>query len=92
MLQITTIVPHQNSLTHSPTLLWLLGKSHEVFSRLLRQVPLFTTGKVAELQHHDWVCDFLPARQELGWTLQIPLEDGLRRFFASDSLILSRRN
>lgn len=69
------------------TLLWLLGKSNEVFSRLLRYDPLLTTGKVAELRHHDWVCDSLHARQALGWTPQIPLEEGLRRLFASDNLI-----
>jgi len=71
----------------APTLLWVLGKSNEVLSRLFRYAPLFTTGKVAELRHHDWVCDSLNARQELGWTPQIPLEEGLRRLFASDNLI-----
>lgn len=76
----------------SPTFLWLLGKSNEVFSRLLGYAPLFTTGKVAELRHHDWVCDSIQARQQLGWTPQIPLEEGLRHLFASDNLIVSKIN
>jgi len=75
-----------------PELLWLLGKSNEMLSQLLGYAPLFTTGKVAELQHHDWVCDSLQARQQLGWTPQIPIEEGLRRLFASDSLLLSKKN
>lgn len=85
--------PHMKiHLQISPTLLWLLGKSNEVFSRLLRYAPLFTTGKVAELRHHDWVCDSLDSRQQLDWTPQIPLEEGLRRLFTSDNLIVSKMN
>ena len=76
----------------SPALLRLLGKSNEVLSRLFGYAPLFTTGKVAELRHHNWVCDSLPARQQLDWTPQIHLEEGLRRLFASDNLIVSKMN
>jgi len=85
--------PHMKiHLQISPTILWLLGKSNEVLSQLFGHAPLFTTGKVAELRHHDWVCDSLHARQQLGWTPQIHLEEGLRRLFTSDNLIVSKMN
>ena len=71
--------------------LWLIGKSNEVVSRLFSYAPLFTTGKVAELCHTNWVCDSLDARLQLEWTPQIPLEEGLRHLFASDSLKLSTK-
>jgi nucleoside-diphosphate-sugar epimerase len=85
--------PHMKvHLTIPPNFLWLIGKSNEILSRLFGYTPLFTTGKVAELCHTNWVCDSLDARQQLGWTPQIPLEKGLRHLFASDSLMLSKKN
>jgi len=78
-------------LTIPPKFLWLIGKSNEILARLFGYAPIFTTGKVAELQHHNWVSDSLEARQQLRWTPQIPLEEGLRHLFASDSLNLSKR-
>ncbi len=74
------------------TLLWLLGKSNEILSRIFRYSPLFTTGKVAELTHANWVCNSLDVRQKLGWTPKIPLEEGLRHLFASDSLMVAKKN
>ena len=71
--------------------LWLIGKGNEMVSRLLGYTPLFTTGKIAELCHRNWVCDSTDARQQLAWTPQIPLEEGLRHLFASDSLKLSKK-
>ena len=62
--------------------LWLIGKSNEIFSHIFRYTPLFTTGKVAELCHTNWVCDSHDARKQLEWTPQIPLEEGLRHLFA----------
>ncbi len=82
------INPHMKiRMTVPPRLLWLTGKSNELLARLFGYTPLFTTGKVAELCHTNWVCDSLEARQQLQWTPQIPLEEGLRHLFASDSLI-----
>lgn len=72
--------------------LWMIGKSNELLSGLFGYTPHFTTGKVAELRHLNWVCDSVNARQQLGWTPQIPLEEGLRHLFASDSLMLSKKN
>lgn len=69
-----------------PKLLWCLGKSNEILSRVLGYTPLFTTGKVAELCHPNWVCDAQEARQQLQWSPQIPLAKGLRDLFTSDSL------
>ncbi len=73
-------------------LLWLIGKCNEVFSQIFRYSPLFTTGKVAELRHKDWVCDSMDVRQKLKWTPKIPLEEGLRHLVTSDSLMLSKKN
>lgn len=81
------INPQMNiHLTVPPKLLWLIGKSNEMLSRLFGYDPLFTTGKVAELRHPNWVCDSREARNQLRWTPQIPLAKGLRHLFTSDSL------
>ena len=75
-----------------PGMLKILGKSNEIFSRLLGHVPLFTSGKVAELLHPNWVCDTTHVTQTLGWRPQISLEEGLRRLFTSDRLMPSQRD
>ena len=86
------INPHMKiHVTIPPKILWAIGKSNEMLSRLLGYTPLFTTGKVAELCHANWVCDSENARQQLEWTPQIPIEEGLRHLFASDSLMLEKR-
>ena len=41
---------------------------------------------VNELLHPNWVCDNAPVTQALDWTPQIPLAEGLRHLFTSDSL------
>ncbi len=74
------------------TLLWLAGKGNEYLSQLFGYSPIFTTGKVAELRHPNWVCDSQPAMSQLGWTPKIPLEEGLRRLFASDSLKVLKKD
>jgi 2-alkyl-3-oxoalkanoate reductase len=68
----------------SPILLHILAKSNEIFARLFAYAPLFTSGKVAELLHPDWVCDNAHIGQSLGWAPQISLEEGIRHLFASD--------
>ncbi len=64
-----------------PRMLWLVAKGNELSARLVGYSPLFTTGKVAELLHPDWVCHTSPATQNLDWSPQIPLEHGLRQFY-----------
>lgn len=73
-----------------PSLLHIAGKSNEICSRLFGYTPLFTSGKVAELLHPNWVCD-THTTQTLGWTPQISLKEGLRRLFTSDRLMPSHR-
>ncbi len=73
-------------------LLWFMGQSNEILSRIFHYPPLFTTGKVAELTHTNWVCNSLDVRQKLGWTPKSPLEEGLRHLFASDSLMVAKKN
>jgi nucleoside-diphosphate-sugar epimerase len=75
-----------------PAILKILGKSNERFSRLFGYTPIFTTGKVAELLHLNWVCDSSLLSQTLGWTPQISLKEGLRRLFTSDRLMGSQRD
>jgi len=69
-----------------PLLLRTAGKCNEILASLLGYSPLFTTGKVNELLHPNWVCDSTPVTQVLDWTPQIPLAEGLRHLFTSDSL------
>ncbi|MEE9231992.1 MAG: NAD-dependent epimerase/dehydratase family protein [Nitrospirales bacterium] len=73
-----------------PTLLKFLSSSNEVLSRIFRYAPIFTTGKVAELLHPNWVCNNADVTKALGWNPQISLEEGLRRLFTSDRLTSSR--
>jgi nucleoside-diphosphate-sugar epimerase len=75
----------------APAMLNILGKGNETFSRLFGYAPLFTAGKVAELLHPNWVCDTSQVKQILGWTPRISLQEGLRRLFASDTLMPSHR-
>lgn len=75
-----------------PVMLKILGKSNETLSRLFGYAPLFTGGKVAELLHPNWVCDNSHITQTLGWAPQIPLKEGLRRLFTSDTLTPSQKN
>ncbi|MDR4461396.1 MAG: NAD(P)-dependent oxidoreductase [Nitrospirales bacterium] len=72
-----------------PSLLQIAGKSNEIFSRIFGYTPLFTSGKVAELLHPNWVCNSSRATQKLGWRPQISLKEGLRRLFTSDRLMPS---
>lgn len=74
-----------------PIMLKIVGKSNEIFSRLFGYAPLFTSGKVAELLHPNWICNSSHMTQTLGWTPQISLREGLRRLFTSDRLMPSHR-
>ncbi len=63
---------------------WLLSSTaflNEKLAGVLGYTPLFTRGKVAELQHDDWVCDSKAVREQLGWTPTVSLQEGLRRLF-----------
>ncbi|MDR4495304.1 MAG: NAD-dependent epimerase/dehydratase family protein [Nitrospirales bacterium] len=59
---------------------------NEKSSALLGYPPLLTKGKVAELQHTNWVCDTRETFQLLDWHPQISLKTGLRQLLTSDSL------
>ena len=69
-----------------PHLLRLAGKSNEILASLIGYSPLFTSGKVNELLHPNWVCDNTAVTQALNWTPQISLTEGLRHLFTSDNL------
>ena len=85
--------PHMKvQLSVPANFLWFMGKSNEIFSRVFGYSPLLTTGKVAELTHTNWVCHTSAALEQLGWTPKIPLEEGLRHLFASDSLMVTKKN
>lgn len=72
---------------HCPShLLRIAGKSNEILASLLGYSPLFTSGKVNELLHPNWVCDNTEVTQALNWTPQISLTEGLRHLFTSDNL------
>lgn len=50
-----------------------------VTARVLGYAPMFTPGKLRELQHPDWVCDNTAFTQATGWTPCVSLEEGLKR-------------
>jgi len=82
-----TINPQLRFQVHCPPmLLRTAGRINEILAWLFRYAPLFTTGKVNELLHPNWVCDSAPVTQELDWNPQIPLAKGLRHLFTSDNL------
>ncbi len=63
----------------SSSLLSLLAVINEKLAKFFGYMPMLTKGKVAELRHRDWVCDLRGTKDQLGWTPQVPLQEGLRR-------------
>lgn len=47
-------------------------------SALLRYAPMLTPGKVRELRHPDWVCDWRELGAAIGWEPEIDLTAGMR--------------
>jgi 2-alkyl-3-oxoalkanoate reductase len=50
----------------------------ETYGKLRGKAVMLTREKVAMLSHH-WVCDSAKTREDLGWSPEVALADGLRR-------------
>jgi len=48
-------------------------------AQIFGYAPMFTPGKVRELNHPNWVCDNNDLTSETGWTPRVSLSEGLRR-------------
>jgi nucleoside-diphosphate-sugar epimerase len=65
---------------HVPVgILRLLAGLNLTAAQLFGYAPMFTPGKVRELNHLNWVCDNNALTRETGWTPRVSLEEGLQR-------------
>ena len=48
-------------------------------AQIFGYAPMFTPGKVRELNHLNWVCDNNALTRETGWTPRVSLGEGLQR-------------
>ena len=47
-------------------------------AQIFGYAPMFTPGKVRELNHLNWVCDNNALTREIGWTPRVSLAEGLQ--------------
>jgi len=64
---------------------WLegLGRINLTLSGYLGYAPMLSPGKVRELTHPDWSCDFRPFAEASGWRPGVDLEQGLASVLGS---------
>ncbi|WP_179092124.1 NAD-dependent epimerase/dehydratase family protein [Pseudomonas putida] len=55
-----------------------IARANLMLSRLTRQAPMLTPGKVNELMHPDWTCSNAHISATLGWEPRILLRQALR--------------
>ena len=55
-----------------------------VASALLRYAPMLTPGKVRELRHADWVCDWHELGAAIDWEPRVDLATGMRETLDDD--------
>ncbi len=61
------------------SMLYLAGAVNQGLARLLGYAPTLTPGKVRELRHDDWRCDYRPYRELTGWWPRLGLTDAMSR-------------
>lgn len=61
------------------TLLYLAGGVNRAFARVAGYAPMLTPGKVRELSHDDWRCDYRPYRELTGWWPRLSLTEAMRQ-------------
>ncbi len=57
--------------------LWLSATAQELWARLRKRAPLLGWDKLHEMKAIAWTCDAKRAREELGFSIQRTLEEGL---------------
>tara|TARA_B100000315_G_scaffold258310_1_gene309976 strand:- start:480 stop:1418 length:939 start_codon:yes stop_codon:yes gene_type:complete len=65
----------------SGSLLKFVAFCNTIASRFSGHIPMFTSGKVREIQHHNWVCDNAMICDVTGWRPKVLLDEGLRKTF-----------
>jgi hypothetical protein len=61
------------------SMLYLAGVVNQSLARVLGYAPMLTPGKLRELRHDDWRCDYRPYREVTGWWPRLGLADAMNR-------------
>ena len=69
----------QRRLRLPASLATVIAGTNLMAQRLCGGAPMFTPGKVRELQHSNWVCDDRPLLAATNWRPKVQLEVGLRQ-------------
>lgn len=57
--------------------LYAVAGANQVLARWLGYTPMLTPGKVRELRHDDWRCNYRPYRELTGWWPRLGLADAM---------------
>jgi nucleoside-diphosphate-sugar epimerase len=57
--------------------LYAAASVNQALARVLGYTPMLTPGKVRELRHDDWRCNYRPYRELTGWWPRLGLADAL---------------
>jgi nucleoside-diphosphate-sugar epimerase len=60
-------------------LLQSLAFANEVVSALSGRAPIVSREKLREITAGDWICSSAKIRAQLGWTPEVPLDEGVRK-------------
>lgn len=61
------------------SVLYMAGGVNQALARMVGYDPVLTPGKVRELGHDDWRCDYRPYREITGWWPRIGLAEAIRQ-------------
>lgn len=63
------------------TVLAGIARMNTQLARFTGRSPMLSPGKVRELRHPRWVCDNATITRALGWTPEIPLQQGIAELY-----------
>src|SRR5690348_16383205 len=61
----------------------VVARLNQIAASVIGYAPMFTSGKVREIRHSDWVCDNSMFCQAANWKPTMCLEEGLRATLSS---------
>jgi nucleoside-diphosphate-sugar epimerase len=61
----------------------VVAQLNQIAASVIGYAPMFTSGKVREIRHSDWVCDNSMFCQAANWKPTMRLEEGLRATLSS---------